>query len=108
MTLLIIPKPKPTNTINNANHQYSERDARPLKSAYLDKQVLIDSTNVIFLFLLFNQIMRRWRATVIKHTARITLLSAARTGTVLPMCRVSAHCIGNVYRGHGSHKWGND
>jgi hypothetical protein len=34
-------------TTNRVHHQYSDRDARPLKSAYLEKHVLIDSTNVI-------------------------------------------------------------
>ena len=34
---------------NSTNHQYSERLARPLKSAYLLKQVLIDSVKFIVL-----------------------------------------------------------
>src|SRR5487761_2637827 len=33
---------------NSIHHHISGRDARPLKSAYLEKQVLIDSVKVIF------------------------------------------------------------
>ena len=35
------------NTTNRVHHQNSGRDARPLKSAYLEKQILIDSPKVI-------------------------------------------------------------
>ncbi len=38
---------RPPTKQNNANHQYSERVALPLKSAYFEKQTLIDSENVI-------------------------------------------------------------
>ena len=33
----------PPRKQNKANHQYSERDALPLKSAYFEKQTLIES-----------------------------------------------------------------
>ena len=33
-------------TVNNTNHQYSDRDALPLKLMYLLKHVLIDSAKV--------------------------------------------------------------
>ena len=33
----------PTRTMNRKNHQYSDRDARPLKSAYLERQTRTDS-----------------------------------------------------------------
>lgn len=40
---LIIEVAKLTKAKNSMNHQYSERDALPLKSAYLPKHTLIDS-----------------------------------------------------------------
>src|SRR3954453_18188588 len=36
-----------TSTVNRANHQYSERRARPLKSTYLLRQILTASENDI-------------------------------------------------------------
>jgi hypothetical protein len=39
--------PRSTRTANKKNHQYSLREARPLKSTYLRKQVETDSPNVI-------------------------------------------------------------
>ena len=41
--MLIIEAAKLTKAKNSMNHQYSERDALPLKSAYLPKHTLIDS-----------------------------------------------------------------
>mgnify|MGYP003597653833 FL=1 len=35
------------NNTNKNHHQYSEREARPEKSAYFEKQVLMDSPNVM-------------------------------------------------------------
>lgn len=35
------------NNTNRNHHQYSEREARPVKSAYFEKQVLMDYPNVI-------------------------------------------------------------
>ena len=40
---LIIEMAKLAKTKNSMNHQYSEREALPLKSAYLPKHTLIDS-----------------------------------------------------------------
>ena len=54
--------PNPRST----NHQYSDRDALPLKSMYLLKHVLIDSEKVKTLALLWI-----WAATL-KHGAALT------------------------------------
>jgi len=44
---LTMPVAIVANNTNRNHHQYSEREARPEKSAYFEKQVLIDSPNVI-------------------------------------------------------------
>jgi hypothetical protein len=41
------PSATPAITVKNHHHQYSERDATPLKSAYLVKTVLIESKKLI-------------------------------------------------------------
>jgi hypothetical protein len=41
------PSATPAITVKNHHHQYSERDATPLKSAYLPKTVLIESKKLI-------------------------------------------------------------
>lgn len=41
--LLIIDAAADTRTMKRANHQYSERLAFPVKSAYLERQIWIDS-----------------------------------------------------------------
>ena len=47
---LIIPVMTLTRNTKSTHHQNSGRSARPLKSAYLEKQVLIDSTKVILIW----------------------------------------------------------
>ncbi|MNH48105.1 hypothetical protein D3C79_1116960 [compost metagenome] len=42
-TSLIDERPRLTRIMNSTNHQYSERLARPLKSAYLLKHTCTDS-----------------------------------------------------------------
>ena len=44
---LITPSAKLAIRMNSVHHQYSERVARPLKSAYFRKQVRTDSMNVM-------------------------------------------------------------
>ncbi len=41
----IQPNAMATSTVKRYHHQYSARDARPLKSAYLLKQIFTASTN---------------------------------------------------------------
>jgi hypothetical protein len=38
--------------VNRKNHQYSDLEARPSNIAYFEKQVRIDSPNVIILLLI--------------------------------------------------------
>ena len=41
----------PNTNVSSTNHQYSEREARPLKSMYLLRQVLVDSIKSMWLSL---------------------------------------------------------
>jgi hypothetical protein len=43
-----MPDAADTRTVKRKNHQNSDRRARPSNAAYFEKQVLMDSPNVIF------------------------------------------------------------
>ena len=46
---LIVPIINDVSTVKRKNHQNSGREARPSNTAYLEKQVLMDSPKVIFI-----------------------------------------------------------
>lgn len=44
---LTIPDAADAKKVKRNHHQYSDREARPLNAAYFEKQVLMDSPNVM-------------------------------------------------------------